>query len=400
VTREMNPELLSAVRFFTRESEIMDGMVLVCGDGRRAETVWDGEVRQSSVFDLASLTKLFTGLCAMRLKEEGLLDPGRSVFSCDARFTRLKDVTVEQLMSFTRELVTPGRVDACGSREEALACLFSAQSRGEPKGRYYSDIPSMVLKYVIEAAAGCSLMECVRTLVMRPAGMNATWSRVPEERIPDCLDYSREYRIEGSRHILRAGPLRGEPHDPKAAVIRGETDDLCGHAGLFSTAEDLTRFCLAVLEEKIVSRESLREMAVNRTGRRRPDGTYTQYLGYQCYVRHPDQYYSEIPVYMGRKAFGNSGFTGNCLVLDPERGTYVFFLGNRVRNRLTVLLPEEGKTLGDYGLRENGTGKIRRDDGTVIPSSVKYVHLKDEYLHRVIGEVMGWPEVPWICGEP
>ncbi|MGQ7123527.1 serine hydrolase, partial [Escherichia sp. HC-CC4] len=67
-----NPELLRAVRYFTREKEIMSGMLLVCEAGGRTETAMDGDVREDSVFDLASLTKLFTGLCALKLKEEGL----------------------------------------------------------------------------------------------------------------------------------------------------------------------------------------------------------------------------------------------------------------------------------------------------------------------------------------
>jgi CubicO group peptidase (beta-lactamase class C family) len=155
----------------------------------------------------------------------------------------------------------------------------------------------------------------------------------------------------------------------------------------------MTRFCRAVLEEKIVSGASLREMAVNRTGYRKPDGTHSQYLGYQCYVRHPNQYYSEIPQYMGMRAFGNAGFTGNHLSVDPEHGSFVFFLGNRVQGRLTMLIPEEGKTFMDYGLNEDGSGSVIWDDGKRIPSSVKYVHQKDEHLHKVIAEIMGFPAI-------
>ena len=389
----MNPELLRAVQYFTRDTEIMSGLLLVCGAGGRTEAAMDGSVREDSVFDLASLTKLFTGLCAMKLKEEGLLDFGRSVFSCDRRFGELKDVTVGQLMGFAVELRTPGRVDGCADREEALECLFGTRSVGAPKGRAYSDIPSMVLKYVMESAASMPFMELVRKVVLEPAGMAETWALVPPDRLADCQSYDGEYRIEKGRYIHRTGLVPGIPHDPKAAVIQAGTEDLCGHAGLFSTAGDMVRFCRAVLEEKIVSGASLREMAVNRTGRGLPDGTHTQYLGYQCYVRHPIQYYSEIPRYMGRRAFGNAGFTGNHLSVDPEHGTFTFFLGNRVRDRLTVLLPEEGKTLEDYGLRPDGSGLFRWEDGRAVPSSVKYVHQKDEHLHRIVAEVLGLPDI-------
>ena len=388
-----NPELLRAVRYFTREKEIMSGMLLVCEAGGRTETAMDGDVREDSVFDLASLTKLFTGLCALKLKEEGLLDTGRPVFSYDPRFTALKDVTAEELMTFTAELKTPGRIDSCAGREEALERLFGTVSAGAPQGRAYSDIPSMVLKYVIEKAAGEPFLDFVRETVLEKAGMTETWALVPEERITDCQEYGPEYRIMNGQRIRRTGMKPGIPHDPKAAVIQAGTEDLCGHAGLFSTAADMARFCRAVLEEKIVSGASLREMAVNRTGRRREDGTYTQYLGTQCYVRHPDQYYSEIPRYMGRRAVGNAGFTGNHLSLDPEHGSFVFFLGNRVKGRLTMLIPEEGKHFGDYGLQEDGSGIVTWEDGTRVPSSVKYVHQKDAHLHSAVAKVLGLPEI-------
>ena len=396
---EMNPELLKAIRYFTVETGIMSAMSLACGTGKKTAYAMDGEAGENSVFDLASLTKLFTGLCAMRLKEEGLLDFSRSVFSFDRRFTGLKDVTVEQLMSFALELRTPGRVDACGSREEALTCLFGTTAVGKPEARAYSDIPSMVLKYVIEAAADMPFMECVRQTVLRPAGMTETWALVPPERLPDCQCYAGEHRIEKGKRLHRRDPEPGIPHDPKAALIQAGTEDLCGHAGLFSTTADMVRFCRAVLAEKIVSRASLKEMALNRTGRRLEDGTYSQFLGYQCYVRHPVQYYSEIPRYMGRQAFGNAGFTGNHLSVDPEHGTFTLFLGNRVKDRLTVLIPESGKTLESYGLNANGSGTFpwTGEDGreTRIYSSVKYVHQKDEHLHRAVAKVLELPEIEW-----
>ena len=346
------------------------------------------------MFDLASVTKLFTGLCMMRLKEESLLDFSRPVSVYDPRFSRLGGTTVEQLAAFAVTVKTPERIDACRDREAAAAALFAAECGERPARRVYSDIPAMILKYVIEAAAGMPFRDCVEQLVLAPAGMAETWAKVPAERIADCQDYNREHRIEGAARILRTDGRPGVPHDPKAAVLQGDTGDLCGHAGLFSTMGDMIRFCRAVLAEKIVSRASLREMAVNRTGRSLPDGTHTQYLGYQCYVRHPEQYWSEIPVYMGKQAFGIGGFTGNHVSMDPERNLFTVFLGNRVKNRLTVLVPEAGKTLADYGLNPDGTGTYRWEDGEVIPSSVQYVHQKDAHLHSAVMAALSLREVP------
>ena len=391
----MNDRLLEGIRYFTRGTQILSGMSIACGDGSRVETAMDGNVSGQSVFDLASVTKLFTGLCLMKLKEEGLLDFSRSVFSYDPRFTGLKDRTVWELMSFALTVRTPVRLDACPDREAAQNALFAAEGMLQTDRRVYSDIPAMILKYVAEAVSGQSLMKCVQEMILEPAGMRETWAKVPENRIGDCQSYDREHRIENGKYILRDGLKPGIPHDPKAAVIQGDTGDLSGHAGLFSTVPDMIRFCRAVLDRKIVGEESLKEIAVNRTGQKRPDGTYTQYLGLQCYVRHPVQYWSEIPVYMGCEAFGIGGFTGNHVSVDPQRNLFTVFLGNRVRNRLTVLVPEEGKGLTDYGLREDGSGMFRWTDGEVIPSSVKWVHRKDEYLHRAVSETLGLQEIPF-----
>ena len=391
----MNERLLEGIQFFTRETKILSGMSIACGAGSRVETAMDGEVSGQSVFDLASVTKLFTGLCLMKLKEEGLLDFSRSVFSYDSRFRGLKDRSLLELMSFALTVRTPVRLDACPDREAAREALFASEGLLQTDRRVYSDIPAMILKYVIEAVSGQSLADCVREMILEPAGMTETWAKVPEGRLADCQNYDREHRIENGKYILREGLKPGIPHDPKAEVLQGDTGDLCGHAGLFSTVPDLIRFCRAVLDRKIVGDESLQEIAVNRTGRLRPDGTYTQFLGLQCYVRHPVQYWSEIPVYMGRSAFGIGGFTGNHVSVDPQRDLFTIFLGNRVQNRLTVLVPEEGKGLTDYGLKADGSGMFRWTDGEVIPSSVKWVHQKDAHLHRAVAETLGLPDIPF-----
>ncbi len=408
----MNEQLLKAISFFTRETRVMDGMAVSCGrlsgsqPARDGETgkeaprapgekgaclrAWDGrEIGENTVYDLASVTKIFTGICLMRLWELGKLDPFRRVTWYCPAFSRLGTATVEQLMGFQLLLRTPDRIDRQSGRQEAQACLRETEVAGVPGRRAYSDIPPMILKYVIEKASDQPMANCVQKLILEPAGMENTWARVPEDRIPDCLLYGPEYRIERENRICRAEIRRGIPHDPKAAILQGDSGDLCGHAGLFSTLGDMERLALALLNGRILSPESMRRLAVNRTGRQLSAGTYTQYLGYCCYLKHPNQYFSEIPAGMSPAAFGIAGFTGNHFSVDPEGKRYTLFLGNRVRDRLTVLIPPEGKTRQDFGLRADGTGEIRWTDGTVHASSVDYVHLKDAHLHAVIEDMLG-----------
>ena len=388
----MNADLLRGVTYFTRETRIMDGMAAVCGrNGIRAEASDGREIRESTLFDLASVTKLFTGITLMRLIETGTLDPLRRITDYCPGFSGLRSMTVEQAMGFQRLIQTPERIDGQKDRESALAVLRQARDAGPVRQRAYSDIPAMILKYVIEAAAGMPMYECVEALILEPAGMRETWACVPEDRREDCLVYGPEYRIEGEKQIRREAPERGVPHDPKAALLQGNTGDLCGHAGLFSTLSDLEKLARALLAGRILNRESLERMAVNRTGRRKPDGSHTQYLGYQCYLKHPDQYFSEIPAAMGLAAFGIGGFTGNHFSVDPQQGRYTIFLGNRVRDRLTVLIPPAGRQRTDYGLNADGTGEITWEDGSRHFSSVDYVHQKDAHFHTAVEAALAGP---------
>ena len=216
--------------------------------------------------------------------------------------------------------------------------------------------------------------------------MRDTWLVVPESKRSLCVSCNNEHRIERGQYIRRDGVLPGTPHDPKARVLYPEP---CGHAGLFSTRDDLVKLCQGLLRLDVISREGLLFMSRNRTGHQRPDGTYQQYLGAQCYVKHPIQRHSEVPVYESDKAISLSGFTGHHLSVDIETGVFALFLGNRVQNRLTVLVPEAGKTIMDYGLSVDGTGRLLWPDGTWIYSSVNYVYQKDVHFHQAVANEMG-----------
>lgn len=380
------------LNYYLHEAHITACLSIAGGTADSAVTAMGGTtdlqgtpVGPHSLYDLASLTKLFTGMAVMRLREEGLLDLSSPVTAYAPRFAALSTVTVDQVLGFEIPLTTPERVDAQKSPEAGLRQLFAIRP-AEAGNRAYSDMHAMVLRYVVEGAARQSYMDVLQSRILTPLGMRETYQPVPEERRKDCVSFDREHRMERGQYILRDGVAPGIPHDPKARLLWPEA---CGHTGLFSTLPDMIRFCQGVLRGDVVSRESLDFMARNRTGRRREDGTWTQFLGSQCYIRHPDQYFSEIPVFESFKAIGVSGFTGHHLSIDPETGVFALFLGNRVLNRLTVLIPEPGKILADYGLNPDGTGQIVWPDGDRVWSSVNFAHHRDEHFHASLASAIG-----------
>ncbi len=383
--------LHDSIAYFTRETRIMPGLSVACGTAEHAVTAQGGyavekeniPLTEDAIFDLASLTKLFTGLLVMRLEADGRIDLSRPVAAYAPQFALLDAVPVDAVLGFEVGLTTPGRVEAAPSPAEARRLLFAIQP-GEVTGRAYSDMHAMVLRYVIEGAAQESYDELLRQCILRPLGMENTTNVVAEDKRRLCVSCDGEHRIERGRYILRRTEL-GFPHDPKAARLYPES---CGHAGLFATRGDMIRLCQGLLKGEVIPRASLLAMSRNRTGYRRADGTYQQYLGAQCYVKHPIQRHSEVPPYMGEGAISLSGFTGHHISVDVERGVFALFLGSRCQNRLTVLLPEEGKSLADYGLNPDGTGQVLWPDGEAVCSSVDYVYHKDEHFHRAVALVL------------
>ena len=388
--------LTDAIRYFTEENRALACMSIACGDRNHVHTALGGIARpdgtpvaEDSVFDLASISKLFTAMTAMRLWEKGLLDLSAPVTAYAPGFHRLGDVTVSELLWFEKELRTPTRVDAQATAADGERTLLEMEAFPHTGARAYSDMHAMVAARVIEGASGLAAMEAVEREVLRPLGMTETFCAVPVAVRARCVSCDREHRIEGDRWYVRENVEPGTVHDPKARVLAPQGQRFVGHAGLFSTRTDMIRFCQGVLRGDVVQPETLRRMAENHVGRRLEDGSYRHFLGCLCYVRHPIQYHSEVPAYMGGQTIALSGFTGNHLAIDPEQGIFEFYLGSRVMNRLTFISPRQESKWTDFGLNQDGSGLIQWPGEGLICSSVNFVHQKDAHYHPFVEETLG-----------
>ena len=407
---EMTAKLERNMRVLCGEKRLLCGLSVAYGTATECETALCGQRQEAvpsggafvpaplplqadSVFDLASLTKFFCLLLLLRLKEEGRVSLDAEIPALDARFARLAGVTVGDVLCYQKHLSTPQRVDTAEDREEGLRRLFEIGVVPSPAVRLYSDMNAMVLKYVCEAASGLSFYDALKDRILSPLGMRETWSAVPAGERRRCVSCNCDHQIAGGRFLLRTDLLPGTPHDPKARLLSQDGLDLCGHAGLFSTRGDLVRLLSALLAGEVLSRDTLMDIGKNRTGLPYPDGTHRQYLGMMCHVKHPDQYYSEVPAFMTDASFGLSGFTGHHLSVDPVLGCYVLYLGSRCHMHVSRVGPRPGESMQDYGLSADGNGCVRWPDGRQVPSSAGWVHFKDEWLHAPVAARMrerGW----------
>ncbi|HJQ20802.1 MAG TPA: serine hydrolase [Gemmatimonadaceae bacterium] len=299
--------------------------------GRRGATVlqkgygnlsWSGKsavLPDETIYDLASLTKVVaTTTAIMILFDQGRihLDDKVSQFIPSFSGGMKDDVTIQQLLEHRSGLpagrdlwriaLTPG---------EARQAVIDTPLECTPGSCYiYSDLGADMLGFVAEQVSGQRLDVFVQEHVFEPLGMHNTFFRphwTLRDRIaPTELTPPRGY------------PLRGEVHDENAFALGG----VAGHAGLFSTATDLAIFAQMMLDGgelngvRIVA-DSTVSLFTKRVD---PDGT-TRALGWDT-CGHD----GSCGKYLGKRAFGHTGFTGTSLWIDPDRDLFVVLLTNRV----------------------------------------------------------------------
>jgi len=319
------------------QAAIADGLfpgavVLVSRDGKvvkqtaygYARLYQDGQTRladptparTNTIFDLASLTKLFTATYVMQLVEAGRLNLDRPVASYLPAFAQngKARITVRQLLNHSSGL--PAGLPLYkvpGGTADRLAAVDAVKPRTPPGAQYlYSDLNYIVLGQLVETLSGQSLAEYGQDHVFGPLGMADTTYN-PPDRLRQRIA-ATEYEPTAGR-----GMVWGEVHDDNARALGGAA----GHAGLFSTASDLAVFAEAMLNggargnARILSPESVRAMTRDADG-----GGHG--LGWEV-----DQDWYMGPL-ASAQAWGHTGYTGTSLVIDAKRHLVVVLLTNRV----------------------------------------------------------------------
>ena len=389
--------LEEGVRHLVDERKIISGIAVSYGDRTRGEAFSRGNLREvrlhdgafvpdiapletDSVFDLASVTKLFTCIAVLQLMERGKLRLDQTVGSLDKRFTHIQDVTIEDLLCFRAQLQTAARMDAAATADEAEALLFDIRLGPPAVRKYYTDMGSMVLKYIVETVSDTLFWDFLRENIVLPLGMTRTFADVPQELIPQTVDCNFERRIVNGSFWLDTACPSGTVHDPKARLLNTARPAPCGHAGVFASLDDMTILARGLLGDALLNRKTLLEVGVNRTGGRLPDGTDSQYMGYLCYSKQPDQTFSEVPAYFGHRTIALNGFTGNHFSVDPEKNQFMILLANRIHNRATTVT---GRANPD-----DKTETILWDDGHTYIVSQNFVYTKDKFLKNHIGDIL------------
>ncbi|EWM14567.1 serine hydrolase [Kutzneria sp. 744] len=278
--------------------------------------------RTDTIYDLASLSKLFTSVVAVQQLEAGriALDEPVAHYLPEFATNGKGAITIEQLLTHTSGLI-PDPIPSLWagypdipSREKAILDTTPASPPGT--AYVYSDLNMLTMQLVLQQVTGKPLDELVRKDITEPLHMVDTGYNPPASKLDRIA--ATEFEASPPR-----GMVRGSVHDENAWAMGG----VAGHAGVFSTADDLAVLAQAILNggvyrgHRILSEHGVHLMQVN-FNQKFPDDSHG--LGFEL-----DQIW-----YMGGLSgpdtMGHTGFTGTSLVIDPRSRSFAILLTNRV----------------------------------------------------------------------
>ncbi|KAH9224993.1 putative beta-lactamase [Leptodontidium sp. 2 PMI_412] len=288
-----------------------------------------------TIYDLASLTKLFTTVAALRQLDTGKLNLNATVASYIPAFAvnGKEEITILQLLTHTSGFDADPVPSLFSSNYTTYAERINAiitQKIINPPGNtfLYSDLNFMTMAIVLEKITGLPIDAQIYQYTI-PLGMTKTFfnrGNIEGQRFPFYHDIAtQEFQIDvlGPGEPQRPQPVRGTVHDENAWALGG----VSGHAGLFSTVGDTAKFCQMILNNgtygghRILSHEVV-DLIFTNFNTKFPGEEHG--LGFEL-----NQYYTAGPMASLLTA-SHTGFTGTSLVID--RGTNSFWLhfANRV----------------------------------------------------------------------
>lgn len=293
-----------------------------------------------SIYDLASLTKLFTTVAALRLVDSKQLNISDPVASYIPKFSTngKGNITIEMLLTHTSgfdadpepPLYAPNYTNV---EERRMAILEQGLINPPGSTFLYSDLNFMSLMLVLEEITGRPLDDQIGDYTSA-LGLKDTFFNRGNVEGPKFPYYERMVTEEfqnGPSEPKRPQPIRGIVHDENAWAL----DGVSGHAGLFSTVWDIGIFCQMILNNgtyggvKVLEPQTV-ALIFHNFNKKFPGDEHG--LGFEL-----NQYYTAGPM-AGLETASHTGFTGTSLVIDRESSLFFIHFANDVHpNRTWVL---------------------------------------------------------------
>lgn len=279
-------------------------------------------VDRNDIYDLASLTKVMsTTTSIMKLSDEGQINLSDPVHQYIDEFNNgdKRNITIEHLLLHTSGLPAFRiYVDEIQERSELLNAVRNEPLEAAPGEKYtYSDLGFILLAEVVEEVSGLRVDQFVQEHIFGPMNMKST--RFNPKSAGNWI--TRRIPPTEIDTVYNRGTVHGYAHDERAYFM----DGIAGHAGLFSSARDISAYAFMLLNDgkygkhQILSAETIdlftrRQSPINNRGfgfDRKSDG------------------FSSAGTLTGMRTFGHLGFTGTSLWVDPDKEIAIILLTNR-----------------------------------------------------------------------
>ncbi|MGP4018317.1 serine hydrolase [Saccharopolyspora sp. 5N708] len=275
-------------------------------------------MRPDTIFDAASLSKLFTSIAVLQAIDDGQvrLDAPVAEYLPEFGVNGKQSITVQQLLTHTSGLQAEVKLWKLPP-EQRIPAVMQLTPEFPPGTHYtYADPNMITLGLLVQRVTGAPLDQVVARQITEPLGMSDTGYNPPAEELHRIA--ATEDEVDPPR-----GMLRGQVHDENAWALGG----VAGQAGIFTTADDLAVLGQTLLNggtyggHRILSEHSVEEMLTNFNT---AFPGHAHGLGFELDQRW---YMAGLS---GPHTAGHTGFTGTSLVIDPASRSVVILLTNRV----------------------------------------------------------------------
>lgn len=278
------------------------------------------QVKLNTIYDLASLTKVIaTTTATMICIDRGLLNSDDKVIKFIPEFGNYdkEKITIKNLLLHNSGL--PAWKKFYGrnlSYNDVISEIFSSSLENKTGEKtVYSDLGIITLGKIIEKVTGKTLDVFCNEEIFKPLGMNLTFFNPTDSLKKLCAPTEKD-------DYWRMKTLQGEVHDETSAMLGG----VAGHAGLFSTVEDISRLMAMLMSKGTLNGKEYIKSSTIELFTSRYAKESTRALGWDT----KSDSGSSAGNYFSKSSFGHTGFTGTSIWADPEKKLFVIFLTNRV----------------------------------------------------------------------
>jgi len=208
------------------------------------------EVTKDTLYDIASLTKVFTSTLIYIAYEEGLIDIYAYIYNIDSNFINLKDIRVIDLLSHNQEIWTDGYLGSAETKDDFYKILYTASVKNEIPT--YIDSHYIILSALLEKVYNISYKDLCYDKIINTLNLkNTTFEPNPD------MTASNNYEVNNGKVVDYILP--GIIHDTKGRVAKtlGITT---GHASIFTTVEDMLIFLKSFFDYTLLSKETIELM--------------------------------------------------------------------------------------------------------------------------------------------